>query len=88
MQVILVVGCRARLVVQLELLMWPSLFLYYIELYTNINMVAKHWGLDHSLAVLLLAAKCIQAAAVTVALVSESSKYALCPCLLCNYRGK
>ncbi|CAL8467522.1 g7060 [Coccomyxa elongata] len=69
-----VVGCRARVVVQLKLLMWPALLVYFLELYTNISMVAKHWGLDHSVAVLLLVARCVQAVAVTAALISETSK--------------
>lgn len=83
MQAILVVGCRARLAVQLKLLMWAALFIYYIELYTDVNMVAKHWGLDQSVAVMLLAAKCAQAVAVTVALISESSKYVQASCVHC-----
>ena len=68
------VGCRARVVIQLKLLVWAALVGYYLELYTNINMVAKHWGLDHSVAVILLVARCVQAVAVSVAVISETSK--------------
>ncbi|BDA42838.1 ATP-binding cassette sub-family B member 6, mitochondrial [Coccomyxa sp. Obi] len=71
---VLVVGCRARVVIQLKLLMWAALVVYYVELYTDINMVAQHWGLDHSVAVILLVARCVQALAVTAAVISESSK--------------
>lgn len=74
MQVVLVVGCRARVVIQLKLLVWTALVVYYVELYTDINMVAKHWGLDHSTVVMLLVARSVQAVAVTAAVISESSK--------------
>lgn len=82
MQAILLAGGRASLVVQLKLLMWPALILYYLELYSNVNMVAKHWGLDYSLAVILLAARCVQSVTVTVALVSETTKCAPRPFLI------
>lgn len=60
------------MVVQLKLLLWPALLVYILQLYTNIDMVAKHWGLDRTVAVTLLVAACIQAAAATGAVICES----------------
>lgn len=72
MQGVLVAAKRQGLSVRLKLLLWPSLLMYMLQLYTDIDMVANHWGLESTVAVMLLVAACLQAAAVAGAVICES----------------
>lgn len=67
MQVVLYVGYRRRIAVQLKLLLWPAALAYALEVYTWALMLAGNWGIQSSVSLVYLVIATIQLLAILVA---------------------
>jgi len=71
-QIMLLLGSRCRIAVQLKLLLWPAFVVYAVIMYTSLLMLVGQWGLDGTVAVVLLSVSCIQLAATTAAIIAQA----------------